>query len=171
MDEIVNRVAQSALMVFDLEDYYPKQVKSGVDIAQWLEEGFLLKEKDFREALKDHDWTQYRGHRAAVYCSTDAILPAWAPILVSSYLASEAYWVVLDSPESLDAHYYQYILEQLDYSSYADKPVILKGCSKKPVPESAYVAAIQKLQKVAKSIMYGEACSAVPLYKKSTTKL
>ena len=171
MDEIVNRVAQSALMVFDLEDYYPKLVKSSVDIAQWLEEGFLLKEKDFREALKNHDWTQYHEHLCAVYCSTDAILPAWAPILVSSYLASEAYWVVLGSPETLDEHYYQYILEQLDYSSYADKPVILKGCSKKPVPDSAYVVAIQKLQKVAKSIMYGEACSAVPLFKKSTTKL
>jgi hypothetical protein len=77
----------------------------------------------------------------------------------------------LGSPETLDEHYYQYILEQLDYSSYADKPVILKGCSKKPVPDSAYVVAIQKLQKVAKSIMYGEACSAVPLFKKSTTKL
>lgn len=166
MDEIVNRVAQSALMVFDLEDYYPKQVKTGVDLSQWLEEGFLLKEKDFRESLKNHDWTQYAGHLVAVYCSTDAILPTWAPILVASYLAQEAEWVHLGSLSTLDENYYQKVLDQLDYSEYNDKPVILKGCSKKPVPESAYIVAMQHLQKVAKSIMFGEACSAVPLFKR-----
>ena len=166
MDEIVNRVAQSALMVFDLEDYYPKQVKTGVDISQWLEEGFLLKEKDFRESLKNHNWTQYAGHLVAVYCSTDAILPTWAPILVASYLAPEADWVHQGSMTALDERYYDKVLDQLDYSEYDDKPVILKGCSQKPVPESAYITAIQYLQQHAKSVMYGEACSAVPLFKK-----
>lgn len=166
MDEIVNRVAQSALMVFDLEDYYPKQVKTGVDISQWLEEGFLLKEKDFRESLKNHNWTQYAGHLVAVYCSTDAILPTWAPILVASYLAPEADWVHQGSMTALGERYYDKVLDQLDYSEYDDKPVILKGCSQKPVPESAYITAIQYLQQHAKSVMYGEACSAVPLFKK-----
>ena len=166
MDEIVNRVAQSALMVFDLEDYFPKQVRTGIDVSQWLYEGFLLKEKDFREALKQHDWSQYQDQWVAIYCSTDAILPTWAPILVASYLTETADWVILGQPESLLDLYYQKKLEQLDYSEYQDKPVILKGCSKKPVPESAYIVAMQHLQKVAKSIMFGEACSAVPLFKR-----
>lgn len=166
MDEIVNRVAQSALQVFDLEDYFPEQVRTGIDLSQWLHEGFLLKEKDFREALKQHDWSQYQNHWVAVYCSTDAILPTWAPILVASHLAASAAWVILGQPEELLSLYYQMKLNELDYSEYQDKPVILKGCSKKPVPESAYIVAIQQLQKRAKSIMFGEACSAVPLFKK-----
>jgi hypothetical protein len=141
-------------------------VQTGIDVSQWLYEGFLLKEKVFREALKQHDWSQYQNHWVAIYCSTDAILPTWAPILVASYLSTTADWVILGKPDELIGLYYQKKLEELDYSEYQDKPVILKGCSKKPVPESAYIAAIQHLQKVAKSIMFGEACSAVPLYKR-----
>lgn len=166
MDEIVNRVAQSELLVFDLEDYYPKQIKNSIDIAQWLESGFLLKEKDFRAALKNYDWSQYLGQLVAVFCSTDAILPAWASILVTTYLSQTADWVVLGNPNTIDSQYYQKVLATLDFSPYQDKPVILKGCAHQPVPESAYITAIQELQKHAKSVMYGEACSAVPLFKK-----
>jgi hypothetical protein len=167
MDEIVNKVANSVLEVFDLEDYYPSGIRTQLDISQWLLDGFLLKEKDFREALKNHDWSQFQNHFVAIYCSTDAIIPAWASILVTVYLSPFAKKVVFGNLIDLETSLYQEILSTLDYSKYQDKPVILKGCSKKPVPESAYIMAIQKLQPFAKSIMYGEACSAVPLYKKN----
>ena len=167
MDEIVNKVANSVLEVFDLEDYYPSGIRTQLDISQWLLDGFLLKEKDFREALKNDDWSQFQNHFVAIYCSTDAIIPAWASILVTVYLSPFAKKVVFGNLIDLETSLYQEILSTLDYSKYQDKPVILKGCSKKPVPESAYIMAIQKLQPFVKSIMYGEACSAVPLYKKS----
>lgn len=166
MDEIINKVANSALEVFDLEDYYPNGIRTQIDISQWLLEGFLLKEKDFREVLKNHDWSQYQNHFVAIYCSTEAIVPAWATILVTVYLNSFAKKVALGNLTDLETALYQEIIPTLDFSKYQDKPVILKGCSKKPVPESAYSMAIQKLQPFAKSIMYGEACSAVPLFKK-----
>ena len=167
MDEIVNKVANSVLEVFDLEDYYPSGIRTQLDISQWLLDGFLLKEKDFREALKNHDWSKFQNHFVAIHCSTDAIIPAWASILVTVYLSPFAKKVVVGNLTDLETSLYQEILSTLDYSKYQDKPVILKGCSKKPVPESAYIMVIQKLQPFAKSIMYGEACSAVPLYKKS----
>jgi hypothetical protein len=167
MEEIINKVANSALEVFDLEDYFPSGIRTQIDISQWLFEGFLLKEKYFREALKNHDWSQYQNHLVAINCSTDAILPAWASILVATYVSPFAKKVVLGTISDLETALYQDILSKIDYSQYQNKPVILKGCSKKPVPDSAYVMAIQELQKVARSVMYGEACSAVPLYKKA----
>jgi hypothetical protein len=167
MDEIINRVANSALEVFDLEDYYPSGTRTQLDLSQWLTEGFLLKEATFREALKNHDWTQYQNQWVALHCATDAIVPAWASILVTTYLVPYAKQVVLGNLEDLEAALYAAILPTLDYTVYRDKPVILKGCSKKPVPESAYIMAIQQLQPYAKSIMYGEACSAVPLFKRA----
>ncbi len=166
MDGIINKVANSVLEVFDLEDYYPNGVRTQIDISQWLLEGFLLKEKDFREALKNHDWKQYENQYVAINCSTDAIIPAWASILVTVHLSPFAKKVVMGNLSDLETTLYQEILSTVDYSIYQDKPVILKGCSKKPVPESAYIMAIQKLQPFAKSVMYGEACSAVPLFKK-----
>ncbi|SCY86485.1 DUF2480 family protein [Flavobacterium caeni] len=165
--EIVNRVANSALEVFDLEDYYPVGRRIQVDIAQWLFEGLLLREKDFREQLKNHDWTQYQDAYVAVHCSTDAIVPAWASILVTVHLTPFAKRIVNGTPEDIDTALYQEILPTIDYTPFADKPVIIKGCSRKPVPTSAYLLAAQYLQPLAKSIMYGEACSAVPLYKKT----
>ena len=163
--EIINRVAGSALEIFDLEDYYPKGTRMQIDLAQWLHEGFLLREKDFREHLKNHDWAQYQNQYVALFCSTDAILPAWASILVTVHLSPYAKKIVNGTFTDLDIALYEEILTAIDYSIYQDKPVIIKGCSKKPVPISAYVLAAQKLQPYAKSIMYGEACSAVPLYK------
>lgn len=166
-DEIINKVTNSALEVFDLEDYYPAGIRTQIDISQWLFEGFLLKEKDFREALKNQDWAQYQDTYVAIHCATDAIIPAWATILVTVYLAPFAKKVVTGDLADLETALYQEIIPTIDYTKYRDKPVILKGCSKKPVPESAYIMAIQKLQPFAKSIMYGEACSAVPLFKKA----
>lgn len=166
MDEIVNKVANSAIEVFDLEDFYPKENRSEIDISQWLLEGFLLKEKEFRAQLNQYNWAQYQGQNVAVFCSTDAIVPAWAAVLVAIQLAPFAKKIISGTFEDLDSALFQELLSKIDYSVYEGKSVILKGCSKKPVPMSAYVLAAQFLQPFAKSIMYGEACSAVPLYKK-----
>jgi Protein of unknown function (DUF2480) len=165
MEEIVNKVANSALEVFDLEDYYPKGIRAQIDISQWLLEGFLLKEKDFREHLKNHDWSQYQDQYVAINCSTDAIVPAWASILVAVQLAPFAKKIVNGNSEDLDSVLYEELLSKIDYSVYENKAVIIKGCSKKPVPMRAYIKAAYHLQPFARSIMYGEACSAVPLFK------
>lgn len=167
MEEIINKVANSALEVFDLEDYYPKGLRAQIDISQWLLEGFLLKEKDFREHLKNHNWSQYQDAYVAINCSTHAIVPAWASILVAVQLAPFAKKIVDGTLEDLDSSLYEEILRNIDFSVYKSKPVIIKGCSKKPVPTRAYILAAHYLQPFARSIMYGEACSAVPLYKES----
>lgn len=166
MDEIINKVANSSLQVFDLEDYYIPGIRTQIDLAPWIYEGFILKEKEFRETLKNHDWQQYQDHFIAVHCSADAILPAWAMILVTVHVSPYAKKVIYGSVEDLETTLYSEILSKLDYSIYMDKPIILKGCSKKPVPQSAYILAVQQLQNYAKSILFGEACSAVPLYKR-----
>jgi hypothetical protein len=165
MEEIINKVAQSSLVVFDLEDYYPDDHVVDLDVSQWLAEGFLLKETDFRAQLKAMDWTPYEDKYVALYCATDAILPAWAFVLVAVHLAPLALKIIHGSKELAIIEWYQDILNKLDYTDYFEKPVILKGCSKKAVPNQVYTLAIQKLIKVSKSVMFGEACSAVPLYK------
>ena len=166
-EEIINRVANSKLEVFDLEDYYPEGNRVALDISGWLLEGLVLREKDFRETLKNFDWQQYEGKYVAVYCSTDAIIPAWAYMLVTTYLQPVAKKVVQGgSIAQIEVLLYQEILDGLDYTVYEGKPVIIKGCSRKPVPQEAYIMATQKLMPVARSIMFGEACSSVPLYKK-----
>ena len=162
---IINKVAQSSLVVFDLEDYYPDEHVVDLDVSQWLAEGFLLRETDFRAQLKAMDWTPYEDKYVALYCATDAILPAWAFALVAVHLAPLALKIIHGSKELAIIEWYQDILNKLDYTDYFEKPVILKGCSKKAVPNQVYTLAIQKLIKVSKSVMFGEACSAVPLYK------
>jgi hypothetical protein len=136
-----------------------------LDVSQWLAEGFLLRETDFRAQLKAMDWTPYEDKYVALYCATDAILPAWAFALVAVHLAPLALKIIHGSKELAIIEWYQDILNKLDYTDYFEKPVILKGCSKKAVPNQVYTLAIQKLIKVSKSVMFGEACSAVPLYK------
>jgi hypothetical protein len=166
MEVIINKVANSSLEVFDLEDYYPIGVRAQIDISHWLLEGFLLKEKNFREHLKNHDWSQYHDQYIAIHCSTDAIIPAWSTILVAIQLAPFAKKIVNGTIEDLDSALYEEILSKIDYLAYKDKAVIIKGCSKKPVPMRAYILAAHYLQPFARSIMYGEACSAVPLFKR-----
>lgn len=165
-EEIINRVAQSKLVTFDLEDYYPKGERKVVDIKDWLYEGIILREKEFRDHVDAHDWAMYQDAYVALHCSTDAIVPGWAFMLVSSKLAPYAQKVVVGGLEDLETALYQTILENLDVSDFTDKPVIIKGCSHKPVPANAYITAITKIQQVAKSVMYGEACSSVPLYRR-----
>lgn len=166
MSEIKNRVAQSKLLTFNLEDYYPTGKRVFLDIKDWLYEEIILKEKDFRAHVANHDWEQYNDAYVALYCSTEAIIPGWAYMLVSTKLQPYAKKVVLGSLEDLETTLFQSIIEDLDISDFKDKPVIIKGCSNKPVPPNAYLWATIKLQPVAKSIMYGEACSSVPLFKR-----
>lgn len=165
-EEIVNRVANSKLVTFDLEDFYPEGERVLFDIKDWLLEGLVLREKDFRESAKSHDWSQYQDRFVALTCSTDAIIPGWAYMLLTTYLTPVAKKVVVGDLETLETILYTEIIQKLDVSEYKDLPVIIKGCSKKPVPKNAYLQVINKLQPVAKSIMYGEACSSVPLFKR-----
>ena len=165
-DEIVNRVAQSVLITFDLEDLYVQGTRTQVDLSQWLDQGFILREKEFRAAIQAHDWSVYQDHLVALSCSTDAILPAWASLLVSVQLSRFAKQTAWGSLQDLEHQLFVQAIDQLDLTSFEDKPVIVKGCSEKAIPESAFVYLVQKLQPVVKSLFYGEACSSVPLYKK-----
>ena len=164
--EIVNRVAKSPLITLDLEAYYPKGPRTGTEISQWLEEGLILREKPFRDALIAENWEPYQGAMVHLYCSTDAIVPAWAYMLITSYLNPYAKKVVVGTASLLETVLFQEALAEIDIEAYRDKPVIIKGCSHLPVPNTAYITALSRIQDVARSIQYGEACSSVPLYKK-----
>jgi hypothetical protein len=166
MSEIVNRVAQSKLVTLNLEDYYPKGSRLQIDIKEWLFQDLILKEKEFRSQIMEHDWEQYKDAYVALNCSSDAIIPGWAYMLISSKLQPYAKKVVMGSLTDLETAIFQSVIENLDVSEFKDKPVIIKGCSNKPVPPNAYLWAVIKLQPVVKSIMYGEACSSVPLFKR-----
>ena len=161
---IVNKVSNSSLVVVDLQDYKPNGVRNLVDITQWLEDG-LLREKLFRQSLKEHNWSQYKDHLVALDCSADVILPAWATLLITTYLSPHAKTVILGSLNDLEKHLFSKTIDQLDLERFKGKPLIIKGCSDYSIPEASYVKLIQRLQKVAKSIFYGEACSSVPLWK------
>lgn len=165
-DEIINRVANSKLKVIDLEDFYPNGRRIAFDIKDWLLEGFVLREKEFRNYVTEYDWSQYKGAYVALHCSTDAIVPDWAYMLISIKLQGVTQLTVIGNLEHLESIIYTQIISELDVSNYKDTPVIIKGCSHKPVPANALVLLAQKLKPVAKSIMFGEACSSVPLYKR-----
>jgi len=164
-EEIINRVANSKLVTIDLEDFYPEGKRVLFDIKDWLFEGLILKEKDFRDYVKQYDWSQYKDSFIALTCSVDAIIPSWAYLLIASNVLPYAKKIVVGNLHDLETSIYQDIISQLDISQYKNKPVIIKGCSDKPIPDTAYTLLISRLQDVVKSIMYGEACSTVPLYK------
>lgn len=165
-EEIVNRVANSALVTLDLEAYYPAGERKTLDLSQWLYEGVVLKEKEFRAALKAFDFSIYNNAFVALHCSTDALLPAWAPLLVATSLEPYAQKTVWGTLETLEEALFHTVIAQIDVTPFVGKPVIVKGCSEKPIPTTSYLALIEKLQPYVKSLMYGEACSSVPLYKK-----
>jgi len=163
--EIINRVANSSLTNFDLEDYYDKGERVVYDIKQNLFNGFVLKEKDFREFVKGNDWSAYQDKNVAIICSTDAIVPTWAYMLLVSALDSFAKNVIYGSLEKLEQYLFQDALSKIEVNQFEGARVIIKGCGRYPVPEFAYVEITRLLKPVAKSIMYGEACSAVPVFK------
>lgn len=165
-EEIINRVANSKLKVIDLEDYYPEGERMQLDIKDWLFEELVLKETDFRHHVKAHNWSQYQSSFVAVHCSVDAIIPDWAYMLIASELQPYAKAVCIGTLEALETLIFQNIINKIDLEIYRNLPVIIKGCSNKPVPLNGLIFLTSKLRPLAKSIMYGEACSAVPLYKR-----
>jgi hypothetical protein len=169
--EIINKVAQSGLLTFNLEELYPAEDIIVFDLKDFLFKGLILREKDFREALTQIDWKQYIDKIITVHCTVDAIIPQWAFMLVSVYAQPYAKAIYFGSKEDALRMYYAQALEHVDVTAYANQRVVIKGCSDKPVPVDAYVIITNKLRPIAKSIMYGEPCSTVPLYKKKETTI
>jgi hypothetical protein len=167
MSTIINKVAQSGLVTIDLEDYYINGERASIDIKNQLWQGIALKEKDFREFISTHNWQQYENKFVAVFCSADAIIPAWAYMLISIALQPYAKKIVCGSPDELESVVFtESLIKNINPKDYENSKVIIKGCSKVKVPLSAYVEITKLLTPFAKSIMYGEPCSTVPVYKK-----
>lgn len=166
MDEIINRVANSPLVTIDLEEFYPEGRRMVFDLKDFLWEELILKEKVFRENLRNHDWSQYQDAYVALDCTTDAIIPSWAFLLVATHLQPFAKRIVKGNLVDLETSLYQEIISNLDVSAFENKKIIVKGCSRKPVPDAAYILLVEKIQPHIQSLMYGEACSTVPLLKK-----
>jgi Protein of unknown function (DUF2480) len=165
-DAIVNKVAESGIITLNLESYYPKGEIAVFDLKDHLFMGLILKEKDFRAALLATDWQQYRDKNVAVTCTADAIIPVWAYMLIASYLQPVAKEIVFGNSDMLIAALLQKNIDALDTASVTDKRVVIKGCGDIHIPGSAYLAVTAKLRPFAKSIMYGEPCSTVPIYKR-----
>ena len=166
-NEIINKVSESGLITIDLEEYYPEGERVLLDIKEHLFQGLVLREKDFREFIKNEDWSKYKDKYVGLICSADAIVPTWAYMLLATQLEPLAKKVVFGNLEILETVLYNDILAKIKPEDYTDARVVIKGCGNLPVPKAAYVQITSLLRPVAKSIMYGEPCSTVPLYKKS----
>ena len=164
--EIINRVAQSSIETIDLEDLFDHGEKVLYDLKDNLFEGIILKEKDFRNFLKSHNWSIYQDKHVAIYCSVDAIIPRWAFMLLTVHIAPFAKSVIYGNLSDLENELFRIAVKKIDAQKYVDKKVVIKGCSKFNVPTSAYVELTRLLQPYASSIMYGEPCSTVPIYKR-----
>ncbi|WP_149241230.1 DUF2480 family protein [Dyadobacter sp. 32] len=164
--EIVNRVATSGIVSLDLEELYHPGERVIFDIKDQLFQGLILREKDFREFLKNHDWSQYTGKNIGIICSEDAIVPTWAYMLLAVQLQPFANSVVFGDLNALEEKLFNDAIAKIDLKEFEDKRVVVKGCSKVSVPVSAYVEVARLLKPVVKSLMFGEPCSTVPLYKK-----
>lgn len=166
MEQIVNKVAESGIITLDLEQFYPKGEIAVFDMKDHLFMGLILKEKDFRAALQNLDWEQYNNKNVAVTCSVDAIIPVWAYMLVASYLQPVAKEIIFGDEQTLIKEIITKNLSTIDLSEYTDKRVVVKGCGEIKIPDAIYMEVTAKLRPFAKSIMYGEPCSTVPIYKK-----
>lgn len=171
MEEIINKVANSGLVTLDLEDYYHQGERVVYDLKDNLFMGMILKEKDFREFLKSHDWAQYAGKNVAITCTEDAIIPTWAYMLLTLQLEPHTHSVVFGTLNDLEEKLFFDAINRIDVETFRDVRVVVKGCSKHPVPTAAYVELTRKLQPVVQSLMFGEPCSTVPLFKKPKNKL
>src|SRR5688500_14413458 len=165
-DEIFNKVAQSQLVTLDLQDLYPRDVFELFDLKDYLFMGMILKEKEFRTALQEVEWTKFRDKIVAVTCSADAIVPVWAYMLVATYLQPVAKDIIFGNHEQALQYVFLKNIQALPLTDFADKRVVVKGCGNLPVGEFAYLEISKRLTPVVKSIMYGEPCSTVPIYKK-----
>ncbi|SHK21324.1 DUF2480 family protein [Rhodothermus profundi] len=166
MEPIVNRVAQSDIVVYNLEALWDGHPIVELDLAPFLEEGLILREKPFRQQVQAHDWSQYADQHVAIYCSTEAIVPIWAYMLVATRLHGIARSVAFGRRDDLLRNYFVRALEREDWSAYRDRIVVVKGCASRVVPVDAYVQAVHHLQQVARKVMYGEPCSSVPLWRR-----
>jgi hypothetical protein len=169
-DVIVNKVAESGLITIDLEEYYPKEETAVFDLKDHLFMGLILKEKDYREALKNLDWNIYQNKNVCITCSADAVIPIWAYMLAASYLQPVAREVVFGNEDFLHRTLFLKNLSKIDPADFTDKRVVIKGCGDKSITETAYVEITKMLRPVVKSIMYGEPCSTVPIYKAAVKK-
>ncbi len=167
---LVNRIANSGLITINLEDYFPKGEIIAFDLKDYLFMELVLKEKDFRAALKEHDWSQYQDKNLLVHCSTDAIIPMWAYMLIAAYAEPFALNISQGNQEDFIKLSYQKALGEIDFGQYQDKRIVIKGCSMKPVPPYAYALLTQSLRPYAQSIMFGEPCSTVPVFKRPRTQ-
>jgi len=167
-ETIINKVAESGLVTIDLEDFYPKQDAVLFDLKDYLFMGLILKEKDFRESLKKEDWEKFRNKYVAIACTADAIIPIWAYMLVVSYLQPVAADVIQGDEKELHRYLFIKNIEALNCDEYIDKRIVIKGCGDLPIGEFVYTEITKKLRPIAKSIMYGEPCSTVPVFKKAT---
>jgi Protein of unknown function (DUF2480) len=165
-DKLINRVASSALLTFDLEEYYTPGDRILFDIKPLLFQELILKEKDFRQFLKDHNWSQYHGKFVAITCTADAIVPTWAYMLIAIALQPWAGKVVFGNKEQLETQLFLQALQKVNWPSFQEAKVVVKGCSKVAVPEAVYVEVASRLTPYVSSLMFGEPCSTVPLYKK-----
>jgi len=165
METIVNKVAESGIITLDLSPFIPSGEFASFDLKPFLFREMILKEKDYRAALQTHDWQQYAGKDVALFCSVDAIIPVWAFMLAATYLQPVAASVYYGTPAELAKSLLISRINAIDSNEYSGKRVVLKGCGDIPVPEAAYVAATSHLRPVVKSLMYGEPCSTVPIYK------
>lgn len=166
-ETIVNKVAASKLITFDLEEFFVPGERLVIDIKHQLFQEQILREKDFREFIKSTDWSTFKNKHVAIHCSVDAIVPTWAYMLLASALAGNAAMVVFGSLEDLEVELFGRSLEKVQWDSYRGAKVVIKGCSKVNVPVATYVAVTSRLRGIASSIMYGEPCSTVPIYKKA----
>ncbi len=165
-EEIINKVANSGLITIDLEELYPKGERVLFDLKPLLFHELILKEKDFRDFIKLHDWAQYKDKLIAVYCNADAVIPTWAYMLISIALEPFAKKIIFGNLEALESIMFEEALRTFVYEEYKDKRVVIKGCSNLPVSTHAYIELVRGLRPFAKSIMFGEPCSTVPLYKR-----
>ena len=165
--EIVNRVTSSSLITLNLEELHPGGEVSEIDLKDLLFQGLILREKDLRDFIKSHDFKKYAGKNVAIHCSADAVIPTWAYMLVGIALQPFAKRIVFGNRNELMRQLFSEALDKIDWGKYRDAKVVIKGCSDVHVPESAYVDAAARLRPIAASIMYGEPCSTVPLYKRA----
>lgn len=168
MEKLINRVEKSGIITIDLEEFFPTGDFAEFDLKDHLFQGLILREKDFREAIKNHDWSQYSGKTLLVYCSTDAIIPMWAYMLVAAAAAPHVSDIFQGNANEYGHFAMLENIRKLDVSPYMGKRVVLKGCGKRPIPAAAYVEMTRKLQPVVQSLMFGEPCSTVPVFKRST---
>jgi len=165
-EEIINRVANSNLITIDLADYAPTKIIIEIDLKQFLFEEFVLKEKEFRNLLKDFDFSIYKNKLVGLYCSSGAVIPLWAYMLITSYLNNVSFEIYFGTKEEVFHKCFLQNIDKIDIEEFKEKKVVIKGCGRTPINEDLYIAITKKLQNTVSSLMFGEACSAVPVFKK-----